>query len=233
MKRVLVIQNCECEPLGRFSEANAQFTYIRPYLDSEEPVPDSLEDWDALIILGGPLAVYEMDANPFLADELNLILLAISRDFPTLGICLGSQLIAQAAGGRVYAGSARELGWDTVELTDTAADDALFSGLPETIPVFQLHGDTFELPQAALRLAGSAVYPNQAFRIGRNIYGLQFHIEVTDQLVRDWVEIYDDYLTGGGVAGSKIVEDLPARVESLRPIAVQLIDRFLKLAAPA
>jgi GMP synthase-like glutamine amidotransferase len=223
----MVIQNIECEPLGLFAEAGADFIYVRPY--AGEAVPDSLEGWDALIVLGGPMAVYEADKTSFLATELELLKSAIACDFPVLGICLGSQLIAAAAGGRVFSGPAREVGWGEVELTEAATSDALFSGLPGTLPVFQLHGDTFDLPDEAVRLAGNEVYPNQAFRIGKRVYGFQFHVEVNSELICDWVEIYRDYIyeTEGDVEA--ILEALPERIEVLRPVASGIIERFLEL----
>ena len=223
----MVIQNVDCEPLGRFSEAPADFAYIRPF--AGETVPASTGGWDGLIVLGGPMAVYEAAGTPFLEDELALLRRAIAKDFPVLGICLGSQLIAAAAGAKVYPGPVRELGWASVRLTEAAAGDALFSELPADLPVFQLHGDTFDLPVNAVRLAGNDAYENQAFRIGNRIYGLQFHIEVTPELARSWVSVYADYLDGGGASGGGILERLQAGDRALRPIAAQLISRFLDL----
>jgi len=227
MRKVMVIQNVECEPLGRFAGASADFRYLRPY--AGESLPGSLDGWDAMIVLGGPIAVYEADENPFLDAEIDLLRMAIGQDFPTLGICLGSQLIAHAAGAKVYAGQVREVGWGTVELTETLASDSLFSGLPASLPVFQLHGDTFDLPEDAERLAGNQAYPNQAFRIGQRVYGLQFHVEVTRDLVKNWTAIYEDYITEAGVLVSAILDKLDSRDEALRPVAFQVISRFLDL----
>lgn len=227
MRKVLVIQNVGCEPLGRFAEADADFAYIKPY--TGEPVPHTLDGWDALIVLGGPMAVYEMEEKPFLRDELELLRVAIELDFPVLGICLGSQLIAAAAGVPVYAGPMKEIGWGKVQLTATASEDVLFSGLPTEVPVFQLHGDTFDLPEGAVLLATNAAYPNQAFRLGSRVYGVQFHIEVTDKLVEDWVSVYGDYLATGGVARETILSSLMVNSDELKPLAAHVIQRFLEL----
>jgi len=227
MRRVLVIQNVDCEPLGRFAEGGADFVYARPYAGEE--IPDSLEGWDALIVLGGPMAVYETESHQFLSRELELLNLAIAEDFPVLGICLGSQLIAAAGGGRVFSGPVREVGWSEIELTAAAASDPLFAGFPDTLTVFQLHGDTFDLPCKAVRLAGNKVYPNQAFRIGQRVYGLQFHIEAFPDLIRDWVEIYRDYISESECDSASTLESTPERGEALRPVAALIIERFLAL----
>ena len=227
MRRVMVIQNVDCEALGSFAESDAEFVYVRPF--AGEPVPQSLTSWDAMIVLGGPMAVYEADEFPFLAEELALLRQALAADFPTLGICLGSQLIAAASGGKVYGGPVRELGWGNVQLSGAARDDALFAGLPVNLPVFQLHGDSFELPEGAVRLAGNAAYLNQAFRIGKSVYAVQFHVEVTDPLAREWVSVYEEYIAGGGVTGESILAALPEKSAELRPLAAHIIQRFLRL----
>lgn len=230
MKKILTIQNISCEPLGSLEEDAgnlAEFRYVRPYRG--EPVPGDLAGWDAAIILGGPMAVYEAEEQPFIGSELELLRQAVVTDFPVLGICLGSQLIAAAGGGRVYAGHRREAGWGQVSLTEAAGTDALFGGLPSPLPVFQIHGDTFDLPAGAVSLAGNDIYPSQAFRLGSRMYGLQFHLEVTAALVRDWVRIYDDYIAGAGIEPASLLDDLEARCRDLRAAARQIIDRFLEL----
>lgn len=230
MKRILTIQHIACEPLGSLEpEATglAEFHYLRPYLD--EPVPNSLQGWDGLIILGGPLAAYETGKYAFLEDELDLIRTAIAVDFPMLGICLGSQLIAAATGARVFDGNRREVGWGEVALSADAATDTLFSGLPSPLPVFQLHGDTFDLPSAAISMAGNNIYPNQAFRLGQKIYGLQFHVEMTPDLATRWVRIYDSYISETGIAPERLLDDLNTRCRDLRATARQIINRFLEL----
>ncbi|MCL4473205.1 MAG: type 1 glutamine amidotransferase [Actinobacteria bacterium] len=227
MSKVMVIQNVGCEPLGRFSEADAEFVYIRPFLG--EPLPQNLDGWDALVVLGGPMAAYESGRSAFLGEEIALLGEAIAEDFPVLGVCLGSQLIAKAAGARVYAGPVRELGWGSVQLTEAAETDALFSGLPRELPVFQLHGDTFDLPRDAVRLAENSTYANQAFRIGGKVYGVQFHVEVVPGLAKSWVDEYADYLKTGGASGEEILRELDEKDKALRPVANTLIGRFLKL----
>lgn len=225
-----MIQHIGCEPLGLFAEeaaSLAEFTYVRPY--RSDPVPDSLAEWDGLIILGGPMAVYESYESLYLNDEISLIAGAIKEDFPMLGICLGSQLIAAAGGAAVYPGPQREAGWGEVVLTEAAGKDPLFAGLPSPLPVFQLHGDTFDLPAGAVRLATNDLYANQAFRLGNNIYGLQFHVEVTSGLVKEWAGFYSDYISGAGITPASLLENLTPRSESLLRVASRIITRFLGL----
>ncbi len=216
--RVLAIQHIDCEPLGSLesllSGMGATIEYIRPY--SDEPLPGRLSEWDAAVILGGPMAVYD-DNVSWMAGELELVAAAIGADMPLLGICLGSQIVAAAAGARVYAGTEREIGWSNVELYADAEADPLFSRLPRQLPVFQLHGDSFDLPDGAVRLAGSPAYENQAFRIGRNVYGLQFHVELTPDLARTWARVYQDYMAGAGAGRDDILYDLEARCQALQP----------------
>lgn len=228
MKRILTIQNIACEPLGSLkeeAEGLAEFFYMRPYRG--EPLPLSLTGWDGLIVLGGPMAVYEADAHPQVGQELKLLELALAAQLPVLGVCLGAQLIAAAGGARVYGGHQREAGWGEVILTGDAATDPLLAGLPSPLPVFQLHGDTFDLPPGAVRLAGNDAYPNQAFRLGEKAYGLQFHLEMTADLATQWVRIYRDYIAGAGVETEGLLDDLEERCLPLRAAARQMIRRFL------
>jgi GMP synthase-like glutamine amidotransferase len=124
----------------------------------------------------------------YLRHEEQLIRDAVDRNVPILGVCLGSQLIAHALGARVYPNSAKEIGWAPVYWTDAAARDPLFGGLrgPETL--FHWHSETFDLPEGAQLLASSDACRNQAYRIGRNVYGLQFHLEVTPPMIADWCQ---------------------------------------------
>jgi GMP synthase-like glutamine amidotransferase len=129
------------------------------------------------------------------------------QDRAVLGICLGSQIIARAFGGSNQIGGASEFGWHAVELAETAAADAVLGALPRTFPIFQWHDDTFSLPERAERLAGNAVADNQAFRIGRATYGIQFHFEADRPLVREWNVAFSAYI-------AERHPDWPGRFES-------------------
>jgi len=145
-----------------------------------------------LVIMGGPMAVYEMDRHPYLKNEAGLIEESVRANKHVLGICLGAQVVAHALGARVFAGGQKEIGWYEVAITPEGMKDPLMSSLAlegkQRAQVFQWHGDTFDLPARAVRLASSDLFPNQAFRYSDRVYALQFHIEVTPKIVFDWLK---------------------------------------------
>jgi GMP synthase (glutamine-hydrolysing) len=189
---VLIIQNVTAEGPGTIADhlrkTNIPFTCID--LERGQAIPDT-GGFSHLIILGGPMAVYEMDAVPSLRDEAVHIEKAIKANKYVLGVCLGAQMLAHVLGSRVYPGSQREIGWYDVAVTDEGMRDPCMAELAvpgrRTTQVFQWHGDTFDLPVGAVRLASSDLFPNQAFRYSNRIYALQFHIEVTPQIVTGWL----------------------------------------------
>jgi GMP synthase (glutamine-hydrolysing) len=148
-----------------------------------EPLPD-LDQVTALVVMGGPQAVYAPDQR--LRDEVGLVHDAVTRGLPILGVCLGAQLLAFACGAAVRPGErGPELGLGAITLTGSGRDDPVFAGCGPRLPVLHWHGDTFELPRGSCHLASSDAYANQAFRLGR-AYGLQFHIEMNAQLLDAW-----------------------------------------------
>lgn len=149
-----------------------------------------INEYEAIISLGGPMNVYEEAKYPFLKEEDKLIKMALQKETPILGICLGAQILAKACGARVMKSTQKEIGWQKVNLTDEGKRDPLFENMPGQLPVFQWHEDTFDIPEKGLHLAQSPACPNQAFRFGSNAYGLQFHIEVTPEMIESWVRAY-------------------------------------------
>jgi len=147
------------------------------------PDPD-IAAYAGLIFLGGPMSAN--DPLPYFDRERVLIARAVERGQPLLGICLGSQLIARSLGADVHRNAENEIGWFDIEFTEGAVRDPLFAGIPGPATVFHWHSDTWELPPGAELLAQSQACRNQAFRAGRNIYGLQFHLEVTPAMIADW-----------------------------------------------
>jgi GMP synthase-like glutamine amidotransferase len=158
------------------------------YADLYRPgalVPDVTQA-AGLIFMGGPMSAN--DDLPYLRQEMQLIAQAVSRRQPVLGVCLGAQLIAKALGAKVYRNAVKEIGWFEIHFTEAAARDALFAGLGPSETVFHWHGETFDLPPGAERLAYSEACRNQAFRFGAGVYGLQFHLEVTPAMIGDWCD---------------------------------------------
>ena len=157
-------------------------------LDEGEPLPGHGE-FDAIVAMGGPMSVNDDDRFPWLGEEKRLIGESVRGGTPFWGACLGLQLLAASLGAEVYPGSLPEVGVMNVELADAVIDDPVFRGLPRSLLTLQWHGDTFDLPEGAVRLAGSSAYPNQAFRWGERAYGVQFHLEVTRDLARQWAVV--------------------------------------------
>ncbi len=145
--------------------------------------------YDGLIILGGPMGVYEAKAHPHLTHELECIEEAIRTDKPVLGICLGAQLVAAALGAEVKPSEKKEIGWYDVSLTKDGKKDPLLGELEEKEKIFQWHGDTFAIPKGAEWLAKSEACPHQAFRYGDKVYGFQFHLEVDEPMIERWLAV--------------------------------------------
>src|SRR3989337_4516392 len=189
--KVLVLRHVLHEHLGTLAEAlianNITYEYVNFY---ENENPDvSLNDISGLIILGGPMNVYETDRYLYLEMEDRLIKQVIEKDAPVLGICLGAQLIAKALGSRVIKNKEKEIGWYPLKITQEGSKDKLFRHCYSEEIVFQWHGDTFEIPNGAVHLAESSMCTNQAFRYRDNVYGIQFHIEVTPEMILEWLNV--------------------------------------------
>jgi GMP synthase-like glutamine amidotransferase len=185
--RVLAFRHVPFEHLGLIAETLAERAIDFAYVDLYEPADTpNIDGADGFIFMGGPMSVN--DNFPYIRQELRIIQDAVAQGKPVLGVCLGSQLIAKALGGNVYSNPVKEIGWFEVRFTEAAQADRLFAGLNGPELVFHWHGETFDLPADAALLASSGRCRNQAFRVGNNVYGLQFHLEVTPDMIADWCE---------------------------------------------
>jgi len=226
-KKILSIRNINIETLGtleplflsdgfQIEEVNAQ----------KDRVPFSPGQYNAIVILGGPMSAY--DNLSYLAREQELIRNAIRKEIPILGICLGSQLIAQAIGGRVHRGPKKEIGWSQVILTPNG-HKSLFNGIRhKTLRVFQWHGDTYDLPETAKIMASSTLYP-QAFRFG-SAFGIQFHLEVDGEMIRTWLQEYSEELSRELINPRDIILSNESRnIEELKNTCKVVYSNFSKL----
>jgi len=160
----------------------------------ESDILPDLNDFDWLIIMGGPMGVYDEDKFSWLKDEKKLIKKSIEENKIVLGICLGSQLIANVLGAKVYPNKFKEIGWFPVNFTSAAQNNFLFSSFPKKLNVFHWHGDTFNLPKGAIHIAENSVCKNQAFIFNDRVIGLQFHLEMTNSSIREMLKEGDDEL---------------------------------------
>jgi GMP synthase-like glutamine amidotransferase len=236
--RVLVVQHISCEPPGAYEEVLIErgAAIRRVEIDEGQPLPD-WRDVDAIVAMGGPMSVNDDAALPWLGDEKRLIGEAVRAGVPFWGACLGVQLLAASLGARVYPGPAPEVGLLPVTLTDAAMADPLFAGLPRNLLTLQWHGDTFDLPEGAVLLAGSPSYPHQAFRWGAHAYGVQFHLEVSAEMARQWAAVTEyaealERVQGPG-ALARLIADVETHEASLRDHARSLFARWLAMAERA
>jgi GMP synthase (glutamine-hydrolysing) len=216
----MALQHVPYEGPGLIAEAASrrglELRLCRPYRG--EPLP-SPEDLDGLVVMGGPMGVHDTAEHPHLARESELIAAIVRAGRPVLGVCLGAQLLAHALGARVYRGGRAEIGCGAVSLTGAGREDPVLGSVgAATLPVVHWHQDTFDLPDDALWLARSALYPHQAFRVGERAYAFQFHVEVNRELADAWSELWP--------AGTL---DEPSVIELERAGRVAL-DAFFELA---
>jgi GMP synthase (glutamine-hydrolysing) len=197
--RVLILQHAPHEGPGLVGEAleraGAALDVRRG--DRGDPLPP-LRDYRLVVALGGPMAAWDDAAHPFLDGEARLLGDAARAGAAVLGVCLGAQLLARGLGARVYRGPRPELGLSPLALTDEGRADPLLAPL-DGRDVVHWHEDTFDLPAGAARLASTAAYPNQAFRVGSRAYGVQFHIELDRAARREWARLGERELRAAGV----------------------------------
>lgn len=207
MKQVVVLQHAECEAPGLIAraieEAGGVLKPVHTY--AGETAPEEMGGSSGLVIMGGPMGVYEHDRYPFIRSELRLIENALSESKPLLGVCLGSQLLASALGSKVTKGKRKEIGWHRVTLSEASQSDPLWSGRDPSFTACHWHGDVFDLPVNATGLASSALTPCQAFRHGDTAYGFLFHMEITPEILLGMTSTFKGELETEGLDGRVIV----------------------------
>lgn len=224
-KILLVVKHVEQEGPGYIGDLFAAdgWAIETVELSGAAVFPRSLEGIGGVVILGGPMNVYEEEAYPFLKDEESFIRRALIDEVPILGICLGAQLLAKTCGARITRSPQKEIGWSTVTKTSYGMEDSLFRGNPQRMTVFQWHGDTFGLPDEGVLLAKGRVCKNQAFRVGHNAYGLQFHIESTPEMIEVWMR------EEKGVDVKRIINTGSEIIESFTEQGKRIVANFKKI----
>ena len=228
VKKILFIQHGETDKPGLLAEAlersRVAVEIAHPYLG--EKLPASLEAFGGLAVGGGAQGAYETDKYPYLSLECDLIREAAHAGKPVLGLCLGAQLMASALGAPVRPGARREIGFFPVTLDPIAKYDPLLCDLPTDFVATHWHGDFFDLPAAGMRLASSALTPNQLFRYGCGLYGLQFHLEMTPEIFEEMLVGSDDYLLAAGADPAQLRRDAWKFLPPLRETADKVFSRW-------
>ena len=225
MKTVNVIQHLAFEDLGSLEDVFYQLGFrVRYFEAGVDDLSPALNYEGLTVILGGPIGVYETEDYPFLVDEIAGLKQRLKANKPTIGICLGAQLIAHALGAKVYAGHQKEIGWSQLEIK--AVENNPLAAL-ENVEVLHWHGDTFDLPSNATLLASSAIYPNQAFSIGNNILALQFHLEITEQSFEKWLIGHTCEIRHAGLSIPQLRADNLAYATQLENQTAKVIQHFL------
>jgi GMP synthase-like glutamine amidotransferase len=228
----LIVQHVEPEGpylLGRsLTAAGIDLDLRRVHLG--DAVPGDAAEFAAVVVMGGPMSAREDTDFPSRRAELALLRDAVSRGVPTLGICLGAQLLALAGGGEVLSGlEGPEIGWGPVRLAPEARHDPLFGNAPEQLQVLHWHGDTFTVPPAGVRLAASRSYENQAFRLGGSAWGLQFHIEVDNSAIQAFIAAFGDEAALAGSDPLRIAGEAASSIQRLGSVRDDVFARFIQL----
>lgn len=222
---IYAIQHVSFEDLGSLEDTFYQLGFRVRYFEAGiDDLTKAYEHKGLTIILGGPIGVNETHDYPFIQEEIDLLKVRLENNLPTIGICLGAQLIAHALGAKVYAGSNKEIGWSKLTLSNESSNPL---NLLQNIDVLHWHGDTFDLPKNATLLASTEAYPNQAFSIGKHILALQFHIETSADSMEKWLIGHTCELRNAEIDISNLRADNQTFALQLEPAANQIIKNFM------
>ncbi|MFN0118428.1 MAG: type 1 glutamine amidotransferase [Elusimicrobiota bacterium] len=216
---IFLLYHSPTETGGLILEAlrNLNLPFQEIYLFKGDPLP-SINEVSGLVVMGGPMNVYEEEKYSFLAQETDLIRGIISMNKPVLGICLGSQLIAKALGAKVFKNPVKEVGWHPIEWNGSQ------------ITVLHWHGDTFDLPLGSTLLASSIHCKNQAFKLSDHTLGLQFHLEATPEMIKNWCVDDAQYILSASENAEKIVSQTNTFYPALKIIANEFFSTYLRKA---
>ncbi|HEX8792210.1 MAG TPA: gamma-glutamyl-gamma-aminobutyrate hydrolase family protein [Polyangiaceae bacterium] len=229
MRSVLVVQHAAVEQAGIIGDVLRRRGVATRIVAPEEPMPgDAAREAMGVVVLGGPMGVYEADRHPRLREEIALLERALAADTPVLGVCLGSQLLAAALGARVYRGPRKELGWFDVTLQPAAREDPLLGVAPARFPALHWHGDVFDLPVGATHLASSEQTAHQAFAHGR-AWGLLFHLEAPPAQVSAMARAFPEELAEAGTSSDALMAATHRFAAASEELASAVFDRWADL----
>jgi GMP synthase-like glutamine amidotransferase len=234
MPSCLIIQHAVPEPPFAISDAmdraGIEVVLVRTFADDR--LPDTLAGFSGLVVMGGPMSASSDENFATRSDEVRLMAEALDEGVPTLGVCLGAQMLALAGGGEVVVGEAGpEVGWARVYLADEARADPLFADLPSELTVLHWHEDTYRPPATAVTLASSDRYDQQAFRCGTLAWGMQFHVEVDLGAVEGFLAAFPDDPRLAGTTAELVGAEAPSALAALERYRTVLLDRFAALVA--
>lgn len=230
----MIFQHVANEILGTLNPLLKESKFRVRYINFERDpnAHPTVEKYGGLVVLGGNMGVYEADKYTHIKVEMQLIEKALKKGVPILGICLGSQLLAHVLGSSVRKHTEKEIGWCDVELTTAGRSDSLFSHFDKTEKVFQMHGDTFDVPASCEHLAFSSRCAGQAFRYGEKVYGLQFHLEVDEAMILRWLRnpAHQRDMSGdGGMTEERLLADTSSHLGRSLELSRELFRKFIAL----
>jgi GMP synthase-like glutamine amidotransferase len=241
MRAIQVLQHVAMEGPARIGDiaSDLGLKVVVHSLFEGAPVPSAIAPGDALVVMGGSMGVGDIGDPrwPFLAPEADLVARSLRGGVPVLGVCLGAQLMAHALGARVYPCTVgdppvrhREVGWGAVSLHAAGSDEPALAGLDTSEAVLHWHGDTFDLPEGAVRLASTLACQNQMFRFGKHGYAIQFHVEIEGREVERWVREDADFVraANGEGGGARILADTDRFMPRHRKVGDRMIANILR-----
>ncbi|MFN3786935.1 MAG: type 1 glutamine amidotransferase [Sulfurihydrogenibium azorense] len=226
MRKVAAIRHVDIEHLGVIEDYLKQRGFTIEYIDTPkgQKLKLPVEEYSFIVILGGYMGVYESNLYPFLKYEFEVIEQSLKHQIPLLGICLGCQMLAKVLGEEVYKGEkGKEIGFFDIE---KVSENALFSHFPKNFKAFQWHGDTFNLPKGAERVFKNEIYENQGFVFERAV-GLQFHIEVNEEMVKQWINVYEEEIKQEKLNPQEIISNSKLILPTLQSYLFEFLDKFL------
>ena len=233
MPKVLVLQHASPETIGTIADVlepkGISMQYVRTF--QGDPVPKGMDGTEGLIVMGGPMGVRDQAKYPFLQDEMLLIEKALKGAKPVLGVCLGSQMLASVLGAKIHIGKKREIGWLPVRMSPEAGQDPLWKGIAPSFMAFHWHGDVFDLPAGAVPLASSDLTPTQAFRHGDRAYGFLFHLEMTENMIREMIRTFSDDLLEQNLDSGWLIEKAGEYLPALDRIGARVFGGWADLLA--